>query len=790
MSIQVTDTLNILIVEDDLIDRKLLERLLVRSSLGSSHVACANCLTDAITQLQNAPFDIILSDLGLPDCGGTEAVSRLQAVAPHIPLIVLSGLDDESTAINAVQKGVQDYLIKGQVDSQVLVRAVRYAIERKKAEHNLQEAEQRYRTIFDNSAVAIMMVDDHERLISWNRFTENLLGYRAEALLKKPIHELYPDDEWAKIRAHNVRRKGMQHHLETRMIREDGTIIDVDVSLSVLRDSENRVLGSIGVIRDITERKLTEEALQKSEQRFRQVVENAEEWIWEVDAQGLYTYVSPVAERILGYTQDEMVGRMYFYDHFHPDDCDRLKNKAFEVFARKDTFREFENKNLEKNGQVVWLSKSGVPMLDDTGNLLGYRGVDVDITERRRIHEILHRKQKNLEAIFDAAPVGMLLVDEDVRVRRANDAIRSMASKDYAGIINQLPGYVLGCTHVAANPANCDTRCGSAPECDECALFCTIKRALDTGLPVHGVEITPTLTINGKETKPSLLISSEPVFIDGAKYAVVSVHNVTDRARAEKELRETMEIKSQFISTVSHELRTPLASMKEAVLIVLDGVAGDLNDDQRHFLDVAKRNIDRLSRLINDVLDFQKLGSGKMKFQMQQGDIGQVVEDACATMQPFANKRGVHLSVELGSGPNLCVFDSDRIIQVLTNLISNAIKFTPPEGTVRVIVEASEAIITLKISDTGMGIPPEALPKIFDRFYRVNRPGKEIKGTGLGLAIVKRIVDAHEGMISVSSQVNEGTTFTVQLPVSPKADDGSLSEGGDVLLENTVVDYA
>ncbi|MCG8701564.1 MAG: cell wall metabolism sensor histidine kinase WalK, partial [Bacteroidales bacterium] len=290
--------------------------------------------------------------------------------------------------------------------------------------------------------------------------------------------------------------------------------------------------------------------------------------------------------------------------------------------------------------------------------------------------------------------------------------------------------------------------------------------------------------------KPVLSISSEPVFIDGAKYAVVSVHDVTDRAKAEQELRETMEIKSQFISTVSHELRTPLASMKEAVLIVLDGVAGEINDDQRHFLDVAKRNIDRLSRLINDVLDFQKLGSGKMKFKLEPGDFSKVAEEACNTMQPYARKREVHFSMSVENPLPPLSFDADRMIQVITNLVSNAIKFTPANGKVEVDISRVHDQVVMRVSDTGMGIPAEALPKIFNRFYRVHRPGKEIKGTGLGLAIVKRIVDVHQGTISVESEMDQGTTFTVQLPIPQDVGEPVMTEANDAVLENSITDLS
>jgi PAS domain S-box-containing protein len=781
-----TGGLRILVIEDDLVDRKLLERLLSRSPLQIAELKVAGNLKSALTLLEQESFDIVLADLGLPDSQGLEGVTRLREVVPQIPVIVLSGLDDEAVVTDAAHHGVQDYLIKGQVDSSLLNRSISYALERKKGELAIQVAQERYRTIFENSAVAIMMVDEQERLVSWNKFTENLLNLSHEDLYLRPVQSLYPVSEWDNIRAQHLRETGTERHLETQMIRRGGGVIDVDVSLSMIRDAEGKITGSVGVIRDITERKQVEEALRKSEERFRQVVENAEEWIWEVDAHGLYTYISPVVERILGYKADEIQGHKYFHDLFHPQERERLTQKAFEVFSRKDRFREFETKVLDKNGQTVWLSKSGVPILDEQGQLMGYRGVDVDITERRRTHEILNRKQKNLEAIFDAAPIGMLLVGENMRVGRANDAVRNLAGKDYAQIINQLVGQVLGCVYADEAPEPGEMCCGHAPECETCQLFNTVRESLDSGLPVHGVEIQPTLIKNGQEITPAFSVSAEPVIIDGARYAVVALNDITDRARAEKELRETMEMKSQFISTVSHELRTPLASMKEAVLIVLDGVAGDVNDDQRHFLDLAKRNIDRLWRLINDVLDFQKLGSCKMKFNMGKNNLAQIVEECYSTMTHFANKSEVNLSLEKDPSLPESVFDPDRIIQAVTNLISNAIKFTPAHGNVAVCVRQDREELVVRISDTGMGVPKEALPRIFDRFYRVNRPGKEIKGTGLGLAIVKRIVDAHGGRIEVESEPAVGTIFTVFLPVAYTAPPEVMSETTDEILEKAV----
>jgi PAS domain S-box-containing protein len=634
-------SLRLLIVEDDVVDRKLLERLLARSTLGTCAVENADRLAGALELLRSRAYDLILLDLGLPDSQGMESVVRLQAGAPQTPIIVLSGLDDVDVATQAVQMGVQDYLIKGQVDASLLMRAIRYALERKRAQRQLQAAELRYRTIFENSAVAIMMVDEQRRLISWNQFTEQLLRLSGAELLGRSIQEFYPESEWQRIQALSIRRKGMGHHLETKMIRGDGAIIDVDISLSVVHDSDGQPTGTIGVVQDIT--------------------------------------------------------------------------------------------------------------------------------ERRRMHEILDRKQRNLEAIFDAAPLGMLLVNQQMAVVRANDTIHQMSGKEYARLIDHGPCEALGCLRAPVERS-----------CDGCGLWQTIQTALASGVPAWGVEVRPKLNEDGDRVQRWLSVSVEPVNVDGVKHVVVALNDVTDRKRAEEELKETMEMKSQFISTVSHELRTPMTAMREAVIIVLDEIAGKLNEDQKHFLDIAKRNIDRLSRLIDDVLDFQKLSAGKMKFHMQANDIAAVVQEAYATMQPHAAKSGVDLAVEVEPHLPVACYDGDRIMQALTNLISNAIKFTPEGGRVLVsahrrqgLPNAKEGVgdpedqLVVQVSDTGYGIPREDLPKLFSQFFRVHRPGQEIKGTGLGLAIVSKIVAGHGGRIEVESELDKGTTFTVFLPLTP-----------------------
>jgi signal transduction histidine kinase/CheY-like chemotaxis protein len=528
----VVKPLNVLVVEDDTVDAKLLRRLLRQSALSISDVKFAECLNTALGFLDESDFDIVFLDLGLPDSQGIDSVNSINAKAPNVPVVMLSGLDDAEMGVTAVQSGVEDYLVKGQVNSDLLTRTVQHAIERKQTK------------------------------------------------------------------------------------------------------------------------------------------------------------------------------------------------------------------------------------------------------------KILERKRKHLEAIFDAVPIGMLLVDEDLIVRRINDAIRRLVHRDYLEIINLRLGNALGCI----NSTRDEKGCGHSPACQLCTIDKVVKSVFESWQPVHKVEIRPTLIVDNEEVTPWLSINVEPTEIYSQKHVVVAIDNITARKDAEEKLKETMEMKSRFVSTVSHELRTPLTCIKESVAIVLDGVAGEINEKQKHFLDLANRNISRLTALINDVLDFQKLDVGKMKLNSQENDVRQVAEEIHETMMLSAKNKEVELFFELDEHLPKVTFDRDRIIQVLTNLVSNAIKFTPQAGQVRLSFQQQNDELVIRVSDTGMGIPKEALTKIFERFYRLQRPGKEIKGTGLGLAIVKKIVILHGGRIEVESELDRGSTFSVFLPLTDGHLPQVLPEESDELLESHLSD--
>jgi signal transduction histidine kinase len=232
-----------------------------------------------------------------------------------------------------------------------------------------------------------------------------------------------------------------------------------------------------------------------------------------------------------------------------------------------------------------------------------------------------------------------------------------------------------------------------------------------------------------------------------------------------KDYREALDSKAQFISLVSHELRTPLHAISEGVQVVLDGTAGVLNAQQREFLTLAMRNAERLSRLIDNILDLQKLEASSLSFEFKKQSINPVVREVEKTFAPGFRSKGVNLKLKLDESLPDIVFDREKILQVLTNLAGNALKFTE-KGEVCVTTQRFGNAVRISVADTGIGIKKEDWPKLFKPFSRIHEyPDKKYAGTGLGLSIVKKIMDGHGGKVSVESDHGKGAVFSFMLPV-------------------------
>ncbi|MBP1722285.1 MAG: sensor histidine kinase, partial [Deltaproteobacteria bacterium] len=245
----------------------------------------------------------------------------------------------------------------------------------------------------------------------------------------------------------------------------------------------------------------------------------------------------------------------------------------------------------------------------------------------------------------------------------------------------------------------------------------------------------------------------------GVAGGVIGVRDVRERKKLEK-------MKNDFISNISHELRTPLTSIKGSIDNLLDGIAGHLNDAQREYLTIINSESNRLVRLIDDLLDLNKLEARSLKLLPAEVEYVSLVAQAVYSLKDLAYDKGLSIDMAWPAAEIPLAGDRDRIYQVLVNLINNAIKFTE-QGKINVIVEDTRnGSVTTRIRDTGVGIPPAEIEKIFDRFYQIQRPlAEKSRGAGLGLAISKSLIEMHGGTIRVESREGTGSEFAFTLPL-------------------------
>jgi len=272
-----------------------------------------------------------------------------------------------------------------------------------------------------------------------------------------------------------------------------------------------------------------------------------------------------------------------------------------------------------------------------------------------------------------------------------------------------------------------------------------------------------------------IIWTNKSVPAGGRRREILCIGNdMTGIKEAEDKLNEAMEMKNNFVSMVSHEIRSPLAAIKGNIDVVADGLAGPLTEQQKYWIDSARNYIARLTRVADDILVVQKFDSGKMVFEMKEDDLKAVISDVAAMMRNVASQKGLELATDVERGIPALIFDRDRVIQVLVNLINNAVKFTD-KGHIRVSAGRDKDFVRVSVSDTGCGIPAGEMPRVFEKFGQLsNARARKAGGTGLGLAIAREIVLRHGGDIWVESEPGRGTTFSFKLPLGASRNSGRI----------------
>lgn len=644
---------------------------------------------------------------------------------------------------------------------------------RKRAEAKLQESEERFRNIFETAPDLIISVDAQGTIVDCNQRISSILGYSKEEMIGQSIQKIiHPDYHKKAIEClSEILSTGLSYDKEYKMARKDGTLIDVSINSSAMKDENGEFCRTICIIEDITERKrsremveslskfpsenpnpvlrirkdgivlygnqaalsllakldtgigeaapvnwrcLTDEAfeskknrhheekingrvfsfviapildldyvnlyardvtehrmalsdLRRSEERFQQVVKCAGDWIWEVDTEGLYTYVSPVVEAVLGYKPEEIIGKKFFYDFFAPEVKENLKKAALEVFTKRESFKSFINPNVHKHGSTVILETSGTPIIDEKGNLLGYRGADRDITERQQKENELRKLNKDL--VLASHRAGMAEVATDV-------------------------------LHNVGNVLN---------------------------------------SINVSVSFIQEKVSSSKVS---------NLNRVTDL------LSEHRDDLGVFLTKDERGQHIPLYLREVTKHIIRE--QADINEKLRSLM----KNVVHIKQIIKAQQGYARAGGIEVFTS-----INEVIEDAIEINRASLKQHGIDLKLELAELPKIHL-DKQNTLQILVNLISNGkhalSESNKPEKLLNIrSYKHGQDKLRIEVEDNGVGISGENLARIFKHGFTTRKDGH-----GFGLHSSALVAQEMGGSLTVHSDGQEqGATFTLELPI-------------------------
>jgi PAS domain S-box-containing protein len=505
-------------------------------------------------------------------------------------------------------------------------------------------------------------------------------------------------------------------------------------------------------------------AVQAEADRYRALVEDLKEVVFQIDRQGQWTFLNPAWAELTGFPVEECLGRP-FLGFLHPADNARYLNLLTYAVDIGQSVLESEFRIPTQAGDVKWVAAHQRIAFDDSGVVMGVSGTLADITERKHTEIVLRAATSRLRALIENMQAGILVETEGRKIALLNETFCQMFHVP-------VPAHVL----VESDTRDLLEEC--LPLLVDSETFLARKDAVATArVPVQGEELP---------LKDGRILSRDfiPIVV-GEEYLgnLWQYHDITERRRAEIKLEEAAEelewknwelaeardralelsgLKSEFLANMSHEIRTPMNGIIGMTGLLLDTPLGD---EQRQYAETVRSCGDALLTLINDILDFSKIEAGKLVFETLDFDLLTVIEDVQAVLAVKAEAKGVELGVFVDPATPLAVAgDPTRLRQILTNLVDNALKFTH-EGSVEVRVrpeseEGNQVLLKVEIKDTGIGMLPEVVDRLFTSFFQGDSSTtRKYGGTGLGLTICKRLTELMGGNVGVTSAPGEGSTF-------------------------------
>ncbi len=579
-----------------------------------------------------------------------------------------------------------------------------------------------------------------------------LLLIGLSVLITRPLHTLV-------AAIHEIRQNW---DLESRVnVKSNDEIGELAKNFNLmLEDLDRTTVSRDALMKEVVEREKAEEALLKGDERFKQVAENAGDWIWEVDSDGLFTYSNSIVENILGYSPDEIVGKKYFYDFFPPDSRESMKKGAFKVFAGRESFKYFVNENMHKNGSVVLIETNGTPITDDDGNLCGYRGVDRDVTERKKADEALRTKEAQLSNAMKIANLGYWEYDLADDQFIFNDRFYDI----YHTTAEQVGGYKMKSSEYAERFVH--------PE-DRQIVPMEIQRVIKTTDPKYNRQLEHRIIYaDGRVGYVSVrffIIKDE----QGRTVKTFGANqDITERKQAEEALNDLNEklLRSnqqlqEFTYVASHDLREPIRKINSFGQMLAESIADKLDEDDKENLSFMIDGAERMQQMIEALLIYSRVNTKGV--ESERVDLNEVVEQL-KELELAVKFEETNANI-IVSEPLPEVFtDPAQVRQLMQNLVSNALKYHKKDVVPEIIIRAKTSnnnMVRVEVQDNGIGIEEDKYKDVFVMFRRLHSRS-EYEGTGIGLAVCKRIVERHGGQIGVASTYGEGSTFWFTIPAA------------------------
>lgn len=629
--------------------------------------------------------------------------------------------------------------------------------DRKIAEQKLRETAQRLQFTLEASHVGDWQYD----LISGTNYRslrhDECFGYSEpvpEWGIEKFFAHVHPEDrEPTREKFDAALRALTGWHLECRVIWPDSSVhwIAVHGSLHTENDTPTHALG---IVYDITERKQREAALRDAQARLEANLNAGEVSTWVFDIQTNRMFADRNLAKLFAVSEADANGGPLdaYLEAVHPDD---LAQAGAQIQEAIETGKPYQASYRVRNaaGEYHFVVARGKVEHDQSGQPVRMPGVVLDVTQQKLIEEELRAKEERYGALFNSIDEGFCIIeiiydeaDEpvDYRFLEAN-----LAFAKHSGLVD-----AVGKTVREIVP---DFEQGWIDLYAQVALTGQATRLIDHSLTLgRWFDVYGSRLGTGDSRKVAVLFND----------ITEQKHNEESLRKLAADLSESNRRKTEFLATLAHELRNPLAPLRTGLDLL--GVKHDSQATVTRVREMMGRQVDHMTHLVNDLLDVARIDSGKVELRKTRVDLKSVVASAVETSMPLVKAKQHDLSIDLPDHPLWLHADLTRLAQVLSNLLSNAAKYTPPRGLIRLDARQEDDAAIISITDSGIGIPSELLSDVFDMFTQVGRNMPDAQGgLGIGLCLVRRLVELHDGTVSaISAGLGQGSQFTVRLPLA------------------------